>query len=145
MNRELRPVGKHSYYQEEDTYFFILTGSLELPEAVAIHDQLALILKQQGRLFVVVDGRKGDGRANSKPEVRRYIAEWNRRHRATGVAVFGEHGHVTRTVMSMIFSAIRVFRKDALPLALVSDEAAARAWIAQERAKFLRSTGSSSD
>jgi hypothetical protein len=138
VNRELRPAGKHSYYQEDDTYFLLLAGSLELSDAIAIHDQLALILQEHGRLFVVVDGRRGDRQGSSKPDVRRYIADWNRRHRATGVAVFGDHGPITRTVMTMIFAAIRVFRSDALPLALVQDEAEARAWIAAERTKLLR-------
>jgi hypothetical protein len=141
VRMQSQPLGKHSYFIEQDTYFLILGGPLELEDAVAMHATMAEMLKVYGRLFVIIDGRFPGSGTSPSPATRRFLAEWNRQHHASGVACFGDSGRRGSVFTAMIFAAIRLFRRSPLPLVFVKDEATARSWVASERAK-LTSDGS---
>lgn len=138
MSAELK-VGRHTVRLEDDTLYLAVNGAMDLGETITVHREIEKILTQLRRVFIIVDNRSGSG---ITPESRRWIGEWNRQHKASGVAVFGNTGATGRALIAIVFAVIRIFRKDALPLVWVKGEAEARAWIAAERNKLLHSRGS---
>lgn len=61
------------------------------------------------------------------PLRRRFIADWNRRHRIDGVASFGASLFM-RTMVTLVLNAIRLIGWRRVPAVLTKTEAAARAW-----------------
>lgn len=106
---------------------------MSLDDTKAVHAELEAILRRHHRVFVIVDYRDGAG---ATPESRRWIGEWNERHRATGVAIFGNISTASRTIISTLFTVIRFCRKSSLPLVLVRNEAEAVEWVATQRSKL---------
>jgi hypothetical protein len=134
-------VGKHLVRVQEDTVFLTVHGQMILDETITIHEHIERILSQLHRVFIVVDNREGAG---NSPDARRWIGEWNKRHKANGVAIFGSTGATSRALIALVFAVIRIFRKDSLPLVFVKDEAEARAWVSSERSKLAASPSESS-
>lgn len=132
-SRRLVPIGPHCVTLDEDVAYLEIQGGFVFPEMVEFHRQLEGIIRRHGRCFVIVDRRKMIG--SYSPEMRRYVAEWNRSHRATSVVLIDD-GLARRGGLSLIFAAIRLFRKEELPLRIVGTEAAARAAIDEDRRRL---------
>ncbi|MFO0573020.1 MAG: STAS/SEC14 domain-containing protein [Polyangia bacterium] len=126
-------VGKHTMTIEEDIVFLTMDGDMDLENAQTFHEQIEKVLTRLKRVFVLVDMTRA---RNTTPDARRFVAEWNRKHRASGAAIFG--GSVTqRAAAALTFAAIRIFRPSLLPIATLKTEAEARAWISEQRTKLL--------
>lgn len=130
---ELSTIGQHGVRIDEDTAYLDISGGFVLAEVVEFHRLLEGIIRKHGRCFVIVDRRRMVG--NYSPEMRRFVAEWNRAHRATSVALIDD-GLARRGALSLITAAIRLFRKEELPFRIVSSEAEARAAIAEDRRRL---------
>lgn len=127
------PIGQHSVSIDEDVAYLEIQGGFVFPEVVEFHRQLEGIIRRHGRCFVIVDRRKMVGSYSA--EMRRFVAEWNRSHRATSVVLIDD-GLARRGGLSLIFAAIRLFRREELPLRIVGTEAAARAAIDEDRRRL---------
>lgn len=133
-----RLVGRHRLRTEEDLVTLRMDGDMVLDETRQIHAELERVLAEVGRAFVLVDMSHG---RNTAPDARRFIAEWNRRHRVSGAVIFG-CSVPQRAAATLVFAAIRLFRPSMFPLAMLKTEAEARAWIEEHRSKLLARTGS---
>lgn len=131
---EARVAGRHVLRTKDDTFFLTCHGQMNRDEAIVVHAEIEGILRRIGHAFIVVDVRDGDG---ATPECRRWIGEWNERHRATGVAIYGNTGTAARSIIAMVFAIIRFCRKSSLPMMWVKNEAEAMAWVAAERNKLV--------
>jgi len=117
----------------DDTFFLTCHGQMSRDEAICVHAEIEAILRRLGRVYVIVDVRDSAG---ATPECRRWIGEWNERHRATGVAIYGNTSAAARSIIAMVFTVIRFCRKSSLPMMWVKNEAEAIAWVAAERTKI---------
>lgn len=134
-----RFVGRHRLRTEGDVVFLQMDGDMVLDESKQIHAELERVLAEVGSVFVLVDMSYG---RNTAPDARRFIAEWNRRHRVSGAVIFG--GRVPqRAAATLVFAAIRLFRPGMFPLAMLKTEAEARAWIVEQRSKLPARTRTS--
>ena len=120
-----RQLGLHTVTQDGDLLFIILRGPLELGEAQTFHGLVADALRQYGHAYVLADCSRGD---SLSAETRRWIADWNRRHRIDGVAIFGANLFM-RTMVTLVLNAIRLIGQRGVPAVLTKTEAEARAWL----------------
>lgn len=130
---EVRKFGTHELTIEDDLVHMRINGSYTLTDAQESHAVIAEVLAQKGRVLVLTNSFGSDA---LKPEVRRFLAEWNRDHKATAVAIFGNSA-VLRAMLSLVMRAIDIFRKSPLPTVLVATEAEGRAFLAEQRRKHL--------
>lgn len=130
-------VGTHTVYIEDDTVILVQNGTYHLEDARLTHEHVERILYGLGRVFVMVDQSNA---GSNMPETRRFLRDWNKRHKASGAVMFGGSG-MSIAAASLALSVIRFLHADALPVAYVKNEAEARAWIAQQRGRLLSNKG----
>lgn len=127
-----RPVGSHWLSIEDDIVFLIQDGDYTLNDALKTHAEIEGVLARLGHAFVMVDQSRG---GTTSPQVRRYIADWNKRHRASGAVIFGGNP-IGRAAAILVLSAIRLFQPDTMPTVFTATELEARAWISAQRARL---------
>jgi hypothetical protein len=127
---ECKQIGTHEVRLEDDLVFLIQRGDYTLGDATRINEEIGAVLSRYGRVFVLVDQSQA---GRTPPEARRALAEWNKKHRCSGAAIFGSSG-AARAVATLVITAIRLFRPDAMPTIFANSEAEARAWIENRRA-----------
>jgi hypothetical protein len=125
-------LGQHVTARERDLVSIRLRGPLSLEEAQGFHAAVARTLARYGTAFVLVDSSQG---GSLSPETRRWIAEWNKSHKVTGVAIFGS-SLVVRALLTLVLNAIALMRREAVPSVFVKNEAQARAWLAALRSRL---------
>ena len=119
-------LGAHSVSREGDLHLIKMEGGLSQEEAETFHKGVARTLARYGSAYVLVDSRRASSIA---PLTRRWIAEWNKSHQVSGVAIYGS-SLVVRTVLTLVLNAIALLRSQAVPSAFLKTETEARAWIA---------------
>lgn len=135
---ETRVIGTHHIQIEDDIVFLTQTGDYTPDDALKTNAEIEAVLYKLGRVFIMVDQ---SGAGVTHPETRKITAAWNKRHKATGAAIFG--GSLTsRAAATLVLSAIRLFRPDLLPTIFVENEAEARAWINIQRSKHQQKNSS---
>ncbi len=130
---DLRLIGTHQLVLEDDVVFLTHRGDFTLADAVQMNVEVEAVLKRLGRAFILIDLTHA---RSMPPEVRRYLAEWNKQHKPSGAILFGASA-VSRAVATLVLAAIRIFRADSLPTLFMATEAEARGWIEVQRAKIL--------
>lgn len=118
-------LGQHVVSRERDLCVIKLQGSLSLAEAQAFHAGVEQLLRRYGTAYVLVDSRHAGEIA---APTRRWIAEWNRRHEVSGVAIYGD-SLIVRTLLTLALQAIALLRRKPVPYVFVKTEAEARAWL----------------
>jgi hypothetical protein len=129
---EHRVIGTHRIQIEGDIVFLIQEGDYPVEDAHKPHAEIEAVLGKLGRAFILVDQTHG-GQTTSA--ARKAITEWNKKHKASGAAIFGG-GIATRAAATLVVSAVRLFRPDTMPTVFTQNEAEGRAWIAAQRAKL---------
>ncbi len=122
-------MGPHRARRIGDVIEMEVHGLVTLEHAVLLHDLMAEVLHETGRCFVLSDLADA---TTVTADARRYIAEWNRTHRASGIASYNLR-FATRTMATLLAQAIRLLGGEDTPLVFVREEAEARAWIAARR------------
>lgn len=130
-------VGTHTVYIEDDTVILVQNGTYHLEDARLTHVSVERILYGLGRVFVMVDQTNAGPTA---PDARRFLRDWNKRHKASGAVMFGGSS-MSIAAASFALSVIRFLQADALPVAYMKNEEEARAWIAQQRDRLLAAKG----
>ena len=128
-----RKIGAHTLTVEDDVVFLALQGDYKLDDAMQTHAEIERLLSTLGRAFIAVDQTHGGA---TPPDARRFIADWNKRHRASGAVMFGG-GLVSSAAATLVLSAIRLFQPDMLPMVFAKSELEARDWISAQRTKLL--------
>jgi len=126
-------IGTHTLVVEEDLVFLTQHGDYKLGDAQQVNAEVEAVLARLGRVFVLVDQRAA---GTTPPDARRCLAEWNKKHKASGAAIFGGSA-AARAAATLVLTAVRVFRPDSTPTIFTTTEAEARAWIAAQRTKLL--------
>ncbi|MBL8634212.1 MAG: hypothetical protein JNM40_13405 [Myxococcales bacterium] len=129
-------IGRHKLTVEDDIVVLTQIGDHVQAEVLQVTVVMAEVLAAHGRLFFLLDLTQAEKTA---PEARRHIAEWSKRNRISGIALFG--GSVAaRAVSSLAIAAIRLFRGDHTPTVFTATESEARAWIAEQRRRLAKSS-----
>ena len=128
MEREL-VMGPHRARQVGDVIEVEVHGPVTREHAVRLHDLMAQVLTETGSCFVLTDLADA---TTVHADARRYIADWNRTHRASGMASYNT-GFGTRAIATLLVKAIHLLGGENTALVFVREEAEARAWIAARR------------
>ncbi|MBL9006392.1 MAG: hypothetical protein JNJ46_19205 [Myxococcales bacterium] len=128
-----RPLGTHTLRIEDDVVFLVQDGDYTLDDAIKTHAEIEGVLAAKGRVFIAVDQARS---GTTSPEVRRFIANWNKRHRATGAVIYGG-STMSRAAASLVLSAIRLFQPNMPPIVFTRTAEEARAWISAQRARLF--------
>ncbi len=133
---ERHRFGKHWFHFEPDgTAFLKYHGSLSLMEMEHLSSLMAPMIascKEKGiDVYMMFDVKEA---TQIEPDARKFCMEWLTRGDFAGAVNFGG-GLLSRTAAEMVISALRLLHKMEIPLGFVKTEAAARAWVAEQRQK----------
>lgn len=133
INAMTKPIGAHQITVDGDTIHLVVRGDFLLEDAKQVNAEVEAVLYGLGRAFILAD--QSSARA-TPPDARRYLVDWSRKHRVSAAVMFG--GSVaTRTVATLILTALRIFKADSVPTCFTATEAEARAWLNVQREKLL--------
>lgn len=128
----LHRIGAHRLIVDGDWAELTAVGPLEIPESTEVHAVLARMLADNaGRGYLLADITRLDGMG---PEVRRQMSAWNAEHRLTAAATFGG-SFPMRTILTLALKAIKFKDSKQLDVLFARDEAEARRWLTDYRAK----------
>jgi hypothetical protein len=127
-----RPLGTHWLKVEGDVVYLSQDGDYTLDDAIKTHAEIEGVLARLGRAFIMVDQTSS---GTTSAEVRRFITDWNKRHRASGAVMFGG-STMGRAAATLVLSAIRLFQPNTMPTVFTKTEEEARAWINTQRARL---------
>lgn len=122
-------LGPHRARQVDDVVEVVFAGPVTLSEARVLHERLAQVYAEFGSCYLLADLL---GLTAMGPDVRRYMGEWNKTHRLSGVALHGA-SFAMRTVASLTVKAIRLLGSHPIEVVFLRDEAEARRWISARR------------
>lgn len=123
-------LGPHRARQVDDVVEVVFAGPLTLADAVTLHDRLARVYAERGSCYLLGDLKD---MATMGPETRRYVGEWNRTHRLSGVALHGAN-FAMRAIATLTVQAIRLLGSHQTEVVFLRDEPEARRWISARRA-----------
>jgi hypothetical protein len=127
-------IGAHWIEVEGDTVFTRPDGTFRLEDLKEFLGILEGVLAEHGRCFTISDFRN---QVNFPAETRRYAIEWSKTHVVTGSVMFGT-SLTARVTLTLMTKATALLTRRPVPLAAVATEDDARAWVAAQRAKFLK-------
>jgi hypothetical protein len=128
----VRIVGTHEVHIDNDLVHLLQHGDYTLDDAIKTHAEIEAVLIKLGRAFILVDQSRA---GITFPEVRKFIGDWNKKHKASGAAMYGG-SLASRAAATLVLSVIRLFRPDTLPTVFMQSEAEARNWINTQREKL---------
>lgn len=124
-------VGRQCWQLQGDTILSRWVGACTLTELEAFFAFAEESAQQVSGLFLIIDNTQA---SPGRPEIRRRLVEWARQHtHFAGVAIFGGD-LATRAIGKLVINALALLTRRPLNIALVADEAGARAWVASRRA-----------
>lgn len=126
-------IGPHLIEVEGDTVLTRPTGPFKLEHLTQFLPLLEDILARRGRCFTISDFRS---QMTFPPETRRHAIEWSKKHVVTGSVMFGT-SLTARVTLTLLVRATEIITRRPVPLAAVSTEDEARAWVAARRKKLF--------
>lgn len=123
-------VGRHEGWQEDDLVGVRFHGPITGEDARTFLALFGALQQARGRCLLLGDMRDMTG---FDADARREVAQWNRTHKLTGVAVYGGSFPI-RAVSTLALKAIKLVGRDPEEVLLASDEAEARRWLASRLA-----------
>lgn len=124
-------IDRHRVWQEDDLIAACFDGPMGLAASQRFHARVAAVLAEYGRVYVLLDMARLTG---IDAEARRYISDWHKTHRVTAVAVHGA-GVTVRALSTLLWHAIRLIARSPMEAVMSPDEASARRWLAEKRAR----------
>ena len=125
--------GTSTVYIDEDLVYTINEGPIDLAMTKGYLEQVDPIIAQYGRVFMLTNAKDNFAMTS---EARRYVAEWAKTHTFTASAFFGA-GPLSRAMYMLLVRAMQLLGKSRDNLAFFATESEARAWIDEQRTKFL--------
>ena len=123
-------IGTHHVVQIDDLVEVQFRGALTRDDAVVLHERLRQIFAERGSCYLLADL---GGISTMTPDARRFMGEWNKAHRISGVALYGGNFAI-RALATLTANAIRLLGSHQTEVVFPRDEAEARRWIATHRA-----------
>lgn len=125
-------IGTHGIRVDGDLIVLVANGEMTVPDIEAMQAMVVEIRRREGLCYMLVDLA---GMTGLSSEARRQVAVWGQSEstRLTASAVYG-CGFAMRALITLTLNAVRVLSRTPIETAFLSDEAAARAWIAAHRA-----------
>lgn len=129
-------IGAHHAREEGDVLAVTLVGNESAEEAQEFLRILERLIERHDRYGMLV-GIQQLGTVS--PEARRLTGKWPGSSACYGNAVYG--GSIaTRTIVMFVLRAIQLFRQKDLPVAFFKTEEEARAWLAVQRERAIKSS-----
>jgi hypothetical protein len=123
-------IGSHRVLVDGDTVLTRYVGVPELVHLREIHQHFDRVLVEHGRLFIINDMSHS---GVPPTEARRWIADWARTRRVSGIANFGASLPI-RMLQSLVLNAARLVGSHPMGnIVNTAGEAEAFAWVAAQR------------
>lgn len=127
LNNETLPLGKHTLAFQGELVRLTIGGDMPMAEVLHLHLFFEEMLRLGRRVFLLT---LTDIRPRPLPaEVRRWLADWNKRHHASALALVSELTWAIKVIVALVSRAISLVRGIELPVAIFTNEAEARAWL----------------
>ena len=135
MAEEWIQVGRQGWQLQGDTILSRWVGVCTLAELEPFLAFAESCARRVDGLFLIVDNTRAEP---GRPDVRRRLVEWSRSHtHFAGVAIFGGD-LATRAIGMLVINALSLLTRRKLNIVLLTDEAAARAWVSERRQQRAR-------
>lgn len=137
-----RPIGKNRYYVEDDCVFWEVREETTPTDIHQITDAIVAVYKARGVVYVICDAQ------GAPPPSAAARQAMNARYKsgtavpAPTVVVGGMA--LTRTLLNLVFRAIRLLGGNPPPLEFVATQEEARAWLLRRRHEHASRQGSAS-
>jgi hypothetical protein len=126
-------IGPHLLEVEGDTIITRPNGPFKLEHLTEFLPHIEKLLAERGRCFTISDFRSS---VSFPAETRRHAIEWSKKHVVTGSVMFGT-SLTARVTLTLMVRATAILTRRPVPLAVVSTEDEARAWVAERRKKLF--------
>lgn len=120
-------IGLHTLSFEGELARLKIGGHMPLPEVIHVHLFFEEMLRMGRRVFLLSLAHSRPD--STPPEVRRWLAQWNRTHRASGIAMVTNLSWASNVMVSLLMRAISTLRGTPLPANFFSNETEARTWL----------------
>lgn len=137
--RESRPYGKHELYVETDIVVSIVKGVVTLPDVQLLLACFEEVIIRHGRALLLADNAQF---TSIDADARRLGALWVAGKPVLGMATYNA-SFASRTLVSLIIKGINLLNPSPLPFIFVKSEPEARAWLAEQRQRYLARSGCS--
>lgn len=128
-------VGRQRWQLQGDTILSRWVGACTLAELEPFLAFAEACASRVESLFLIIDNTRAEP---GGPDVRRRLVEWSRSHtHFAGVAIFGGD-LATRAIGMLVINALSLLTRRKLNIVLLTDEAAARAWVSERRQQQAR-------
>lgn len=126
-------IGRHSLWRSGDLVGIHYVGTITLPDLMQLRAVLDETHRVVGRCFLLSDMRRCDG---IDGPARRFVADWNKQNTETtaAMAMYGLSFSL-RAVTLMTIQAVRFLGLGQIEVGLHKDEAEARRWLDEQRAR----------
>lgn len=124
-------IGPHRIVAEQDVLFAYTNGPWRIEEMRRFLTLSEETYARFGSLYIVTIIDRG---YDLPPDSRKYIADWSRTHFITGNVIAGA-SLAMRTLVTLLSRASQLIGAKNPMVTFVSDEAAARAWVAEHKAQ----------
>lgn len=127
-------IGRHTLWRLGDMLSIRYIGPITLSDVQAERDIFADVYRETGNCYLIADMSECTG---IEPEARRYLANWSKDNPHGTIEGTAIHGvsFAMRAITTLTLNAIRFLSKNQpMAVVFVRDEAAARAWIDEQRA-----------
>lgn len=135
--REPRPYGQHELYVEGDLVISIVKGTVTLSDVKDLLACFEEVLSRHGHALLLADNARF---TSIDADARRYSARWVAHKRILGMATYNA-GFTARTLLSLIMKGINLLNPNPVPFAFVKSESEARAFLNEQRQRYLARQG----
>lgn len=125
--------GRHDFFYEDDILGMRLRGSISRRDLETLRKGLEELASERPSFYLLTDMAECTG---IDPEARKYMAEWAKAPDVglVGTVVYG-NGFMMRALITLTLKAIKLLGQREALIHFVKDEAEARRWIADDRAR----------
>jgi hypothetical protein len=127
------PLGTHLIRVDGDTVFVIARGQLKADEMRVLLETYDRIAVEQGRLFILYDGRECTG---VDPDARKLAAEERITRKEADLQIAFGLSFAVRIILNMLIRAQAVLRNRQVSVRVFDTEAEALAFLVPEREKI---------
>ena len=128
-----RASGRHEFWYEGDVFGARFRGPITRRDVELLRQAVEAVADEHARSYLLVDLQ---GSTGIDAEARKYLAEWSKApdRGLVGTAVYGT-GIMMRALVTLSLNAVKLLGHQKGELHFVKDEAEARRWAEEHRAR----------